>query len=26
LSFSGTYAAGTRTGNWTVSFRSVTLP
>ncbi len=26
LSFSGTYAAGSLSGNWTVSFRSVTLP
>jgi hypothetical protein len=26
LSLSGTYAAGSLSGNWTVSFRSVTLP
>jgi uncharacterized repeat protein (TIGR01451 family) len=26
LSFTGTYEAGTLNGNWTVSFRSVTLP
>jgi hypothetical protein len=26
LSFSGTYAASSLSGNWTVSFRSVTLP
>jgi hypothetical protein len=26
LSIGGTYTAGTTTGNWTASFRSVTLP
>jgi len=26
LSLSGTYATGTLSGNWSVSFRSVTLP